>query len=98
LTAILTTSTETTELTRFLPPGAAFPDREGVCYRAAVSWTLPMPLLLFAGVVAIWPLAALVRRPTSTPRLIMEASAATLAVIAVVWAGWAFLWLFEQRW
>jgi hypothetical protein len=32
-----------------------------------MSWTLPTPLLLFAGVVALLPLAALVRRPTSTP-------------------------------
>jgi len=43
--------------------------------------------LLFAGVVALWPLAALLRRPTSAPRLMVEAFAVTLAVIAAVWAG-----------
>ena len=57
-----------------------------------------MPLLLFAGVVALLPLAALVRRPTSAPRLIVEAFTVTVAVIAVVWAGWIVLWLIEHRW
>ena len=55
-----------------------------------MSWTLPTPLLLFTGVVALWPLAAVVRRPTSSPRLLAEAFGTTLAVIA--------LWLLEQRW
>ena len=45
-----------------------------------MSWTLPTPLLLFAGAVALWPLAAVVRRPTSTPRLVAEAFGATLAI------------------
>jgi hypothetical protein len=63
-----------------------------------VSWTLPVPLLLFAGVVALLPLAAVVRRPTSTPRLLVEAFAVTVAVIALVWLAWVVLWLLEQRW
>jgi hypothetical protein len=57
-----------------------------------------MPLLFFVGAVALLPLVALVRRPTSTPRLVVEAIAVTLAVIAAVWAGWVALWLLEHRW
>jgi hypothetical protein len=34
--------------------------------------------------VALWPLAAGVRRPTSLPRMMVEAFATTLAVIALV--------------
>jgi hypothetical protein len=54
-----------------------------------MSWLLPVPLLLFAGVVAPLPLAA--------PRLVMETFALTLAVIAVEWAGWLVLSLIEHR-
>jgi hypothetical protein len=63
-----------------------------------MSWTLPLPLLLFASVVALLPVASLVRRPTSALRLIVEAFAVTLGVIAAVWAGWVALWLIEHRW
>jgi hypothetical protein len=42
-----------------------------------MSWTLPTPLL-FAGSVALCPLAAVVRRPTSLPRLVAEAFGPTL--------------------
>jgi hypothetical protein len=63
-----------------------------------MSWLLPTPLLLFAGVVALLPVAALVRRPTSAPRLVAEAFVTTLAVIALVWGAWVALWLVEQRW
>jgi hypothetical protein len=63
-----------------------------------MSWLLPPPLLLFAGGVVLWPLAAVVHRPTSRPRLMVEAFATTLAVIALVWAAWIALWLLEQRW
>ena len=59
---------------------------------------LSLPLLLFAGVVALWPLAAVVRRPTSAPRLIAEAFGTTLVVIALVWSAGIVLWLREQRW
>jgi hypothetical protein len=44
------------------------------------------------------PLAALVRRPTSPPRLVVEAFAVTVAMIALVWLAWVALWLLEQRW
>ena len=63
-----------------------------------MSWLLPTPLLLVAGVVALVPLASLLRRPVSLPRLIVEAFAITLAVIALVWLGWVALWLIEHRW
>jgi hypothetical protein len=63
-----------------------------------VSWILPEPLLLFASAVALLPLASLVRRPTSTPRLVTEAFIAALAVIAIFWLAWVALWLLEQRW
>jgi hypothetical protein len=56
---------------------------------------LPIPLLLFAGAIALLPLAALVRRPTSAPRLVVEAFAVTLMVVVTVWAGWVLLWLLE---
>jgi hypothetical protein len=62
-----------------------------------VSWILPVPLL-FAGAVALLPLASLVRRPRSAPRLIVEVFAVTVAVIAAAWAGWLGLRLLEQRW
>jgi hypothetical protein len=54
-----------------------------------------MPLLLFAGVVALLPLAALVRRPTSVPRLVAEAFVTALVVIVLVWLGWIAHWLLE---
>ena len=63
-----------------------------------MSWILPTQLLLFAGVVTLLPFAAIVRRPTSTPRLLAEAFVTTLAVIALVWLAWVALWLIEQRW
>ena len=58
---------------------------------------LPSPLLFFAGAVALVPLAAVVRRPPSAPRLAMETCAVAVAVIAAVCAGWALLWPLEQR-
>jgi hypothetical protein len=39
-----------------------------------------------------------VRRPTSAPRLVLEAFAVTVVVIAVVWVGWLALRLLEHRW
>jgi len=63
-----------------------------------MSGLLPTPLLLFPAVVALWPLAAVVRRPTSAPRPLIEAFAPTLAVIGLVQFAWIALWLIEQRW
>jgi hypothetical protein len=63
-----------------------------------MDWALPTPLLLLAGVVALLPLTALVRRPTSAPWLVVEAFVVTIAVIAPVWLAWVALWLIEQRW
>jgi hypothetical protein len=63
-----------------------------------MNWIPPTPLLLFAGAVALLPLATVLRRPTSSPRLMVEVFAVTLAVIAAVWAGWLALWLLKQRW
>jgi hypothetical protein len=63
-----------------------------------MNWILPAPLLLFAGVVALVPLAAVVRRQTSAPRLAAEAFITTLAVIGAIWIMWVALWLIEQRW
>ena len=75
------------------------PDHKGVCSRALMSWTLPTPLLLFAGIVALWPLTTIVvHRPTSSPRLLVEAFAVTLAVIGAFWVAWVAYWLIEQRW
>ena len=48
--------------------------------------------------MALWPLASLLRRPVSLPRLLVEAFAVTLAVISLVWLGWVTLWLIEQQW
>jgi hypothetical protein len=93
---VLPISTETTYLTRFLPPGRAHPEREGVCYRAGMSWILPTPLLLFAGIVALLPLLGVVRQPTSAPRLVVNAFGATPAVIGLGWLGWITLWPNEQ--
>jgi hypothetical protein len=63
-----------------------------------MSWILPVPLLLFAGMVALRPLAALMRRPTAAPRLFSVAFVTALAIIALVWLAWVPLWLLEQRW
>jgi hypothetical protein len=63
-----------------------------------VSWILPVPLVLFAGVVALLPLAALLRGPVSLPRLVVGVFVTALAVIALVWLGWAALWPIEQCW
>jgi hypothetical protein len=63
-----------------------------------MSWILPAPMLLFAGTVALWSLAAVMRRPTSSPRLLVEALGVTLAVIALVQLAWIALWLIERRW
>ena len=41
-------------LAQLLPSGRALSDRETVCYRASMNWVLPLPLLLFAGTVAVW--------------------------------------------
>jgi hypothetical protein len=56
-----------------------------------MSWSLPTTVLLFAGVVALLPLAALVRRSTSASRLVAEAFVTALAVIALVWLAWVAL-------
>jgi hypothetical protein len=55
-------------------------------------------MLLFAGVVALLPLATVERRPTSSPRLVAEAFITALAVIALVWLASMALGLIEQRW
>ena len=39
-----------------------------------------------------------VNRPTSEPRLLVEAFVTTSAVIATFWLAWAVYWLIEQRW
>jgi len=60
-----------------------------------MSWTLPLPMLLFADIVALCPLPqswcagrrhcrGWWRRPS-------------LEVIAAVWAMWITYWLLEQR-
>ncbi len=38
------------------------------------------------------------RRPTSAPRLVVEAIIATLAVIGGFWLAWVPLWRLEQHW
>ena len=62
-----------------------------------MTWILPTPLLLCAGVAAFVPLASLLRRPVSLPRLLVEAFAVTLVVIATFWLGWVAVWLIEQQ-
>jgi len=52
-----------------------------------MNWVLPTPLLLFAGIGALLPMANLVRRRTSAPRLVAEAFVAALAMIALVWVA-----------
>ena len=60
-------------------------DRED-SFAAVMRWSLP------------WPLAAVVRWPTSSRRLLTEAPGTILAIIALVWVAWIALWLLEQRW
>jgi hypothetical protein len=73
-------------------------DDVAVARLAVLSWALPTPLLLFAGVVALWPLPAVVRWPTSGLPLFVEALGITLAVIALIQLAWLAFWLLEQRW
>ena len=49
-------------------------------------------------VVALLPLASLVRRPVSLPCLMVEVFGTALAVIAADWLAWIAHWLIEQRW
>jgi hypothetical protein len=65
--------------------------------RHCISWILPIPLLLFAGAVALPPLAALVRRTTTLPRLVAQAVGTTRAVIALVWVAWIAGWRRERH-
>jgi hypothetical protein len=62
-----------------------------------MSWLLPRPHLLFAGVVALLPLVAIVRRPTTAPRLVAEAFLTALGAIELVSLAWMPLWQIE-RW
>jgi hypothetical protein len=57
-----------------------------------------MPLLAFAGAVALLALAAIVRRPTSASWLVMDTFVVSRAVIAAECAGWVLRWWIEQRW
>jgi len=63
-----------------------------------MRWILPLALLLFAGVLTLWPLVAVGRRPASLLRLFVEALGTTLAVIGLVWLAWAGYSKIEQRW
>ena len=56
-----------------------------------------MPLLVYGGAVALLPLAAVVRRPTPAPRLVVEAFTTALGVITVLWLGWVAVRLIEKR-
>jgi hypothetical protein len=47
----------------------------------------PLEFLPLAGVAALLLVPALVRRPVSAPRLVVEASGTTLAIIALFWLG-----------
>jgi len=68
-----------------MPDAAARPiSVRGCLWHASMSWTLPTLMPLFAGAVAVWPLAAVVRRPTSSLRLLAEAFGTTPAVIGLV--------------
>ena len=69
----------------------------GIRVPPRMSWLPSPPMLLFAGAVALWPLAAVMRRPTSSPRVFVEAFGTTLAV-ALVQLAWIALWVLEQRW
>ena len=82
---------------RRMGPGDTHSDPGGFCGGARMSGILPVPLL-FAAAVALWPLTALVRRPTPALCLVAAAFVTALAVIALVWLAWAALWLLEQRW
>lgn len=63
-----------------------------------MSWMLPPPILVFAGAVALWAFAAVVRRPPSLPRLVAKAFGTTLSIIGLVQLAWLALWVLEQRW
>ena len=80
-----------------LSPRNVRPYRAPVCYRARMSWILPTPLLLFAGVVALLPMATLVRQPTSAPRLVAEVVWIAPAVLLIESALWAIDSRVEQR-
>jgi hypothetical protein len=57
-----------------------------------------VPLLVFAGTVGLVPIAAVVLRPTSAPRLVAETFLVTLAITALVWLTWAALVIDVGEW
>jgi hypothetical protein len=63
-------------------PAVEAPDR-----LQRMSWLLALPLLLVAAVVALLPVALLLRRPVSLPYLVAETFVTALALIAAVWLG-----------
>jgi hypothetical protein len=69
-----------------------------VRYDPAMNWVLPLPLLLFAGILALVFVPTLARRPVSLPRLALEAFLSALVVVGAVWVLWIAYWLLEQRW
>ena len=72
--------------TRFLPQKARTRAFRLSASRSRMSWILPVPTLLFAGLAALL-LALLLCCPVSGPRLAGEAFVVTQAVIALVRLG-----------
>jgi hypothetical protein len=54
------------------------------------------PLLLFARVIGVLPLAAVVGLPRSAGGLVAKVLFIGPAVIALVWLAWVALWAIEQ--
>ena len=63
-----------------------------------MSWLLPSPLLLVAGVLAVVLLTHLLRRPVSDLLVMVATSIITLVVLAMLLLAWEALGWFVQRW
>jgi hypothetical protein len=79
----LTIRAETTELTRFLPPGAALPGRTAVCCRAASGMAPALPGLRRCRDALAYGLSRV--PPMSAARVVTEVVVTTRAVIAAFW-------------
>ncbi len=65
---------------------------------AAISWLLPTPLLILAGVIGFALALPRVQRSTSNVRPVAEVFSIAVLTCLGFAAAWAAWWWVEQRW
>jgi hypothetical protein len=63
-----------------------------------MSWVLPLPMVILAGVIGLALALPRVLRPRTAVRLMAEAFAIGLLTCLGFPAAWALWWWVEQRW